>query len=131
MTAPAYVDVVGGLVGWVRSNVAVTRVFTEAPANLADVLPAIKVGPRTGGNDAGLGLDAATVSFSCFAPDLASARLLAAQLQTDLRFNLPGAFLGTGYVTRVTTSTPPVEVPDPNINLRHVSVTVDIYVHSR
>ncbi|MGI9091538.1 MAG: hypothetical protein ACR2GG_10600 [Gemmatimonadaceae bacterium] len=130
MIAPAYVDVVGGLVGWTHANVpGVMRVFTEAPANLADVLPAVRVGPESGSGDAAFGLDAAVVDFDCFAVDYAAARDLAGRLRTALRFTLPGQQVSGAWVTAVDTASRPHELGWDNTNLRRVGFSVDIYLY--
>jgi len=114
---------------WLAQEFAPTRVSTETPANLADVLPYIKV-ERFGGSDALLVLDAANIDVEVFAADRTAARSLAEEVRTSLRSNLPGQSVAGGFVADVATISAPTRAPYDNTAMRRFVASYRITIRS-
>jgi hypothetical protein len=115
--------------GWLAEQFTPTRVVTELPANLGDVVPVIQV-TRFGGSDDVIVLDNAHIDVDTFAATRDDARTLAEQVRTALRLHLPGVTTGGGVVTSVTTMSAPRWVPYDNTNLRRFVASYRITIHS-
>lgn len=130
MTAPAYTPVESLVAGWVRTALAGSvRCVTEIPANLETVLPLARF-QRVAGVD-NFGLDDANVDVDYFDVGRDNTRGGALVLLSKLRWDMPGALLGSGVVTKVETVMSPIATPWDNTNLRRFTFTVRVMVHSR
>ena len=118
------------LVSWARATFPDARVFTEAPANLEDVLPAIGVS-RFGGADTELyNIDEPVMDFDCYAATRGEARTLAYDLRTALRRDLPGQTVAGAFVQRVRSLSGPLWTPYDNTNLRRFTYSAQIRLRS-
>ena len=108
------------------------RCVTDLPADLADVLPVIRV-ERFGGGDSVLTLDDANVDVDVYAADRASADVLAEQVRLFMRTGLPGTVVadGAAVVARVRTITGPNRLPYDNTGLTRVGAAYQVTLHSR
>jgi hypothetical protein len=114
---------------WLAAQFAPTRVVTELPANLADVVPLLQV-TRFGGQDDFITLDAANIDIDAFAVGRDAARTLAEQARTAVRLHLPGYASGGAAVQSVTTISAPRWVPYDNTSLRRFVASYRITIHS-
>lgn len=117
------------LTTWLKAAFPLARVVTELPANLATVVPCIQV-TRFGGGDDVITLDAAHIDIDCYAVDRTTARDLAEQIRTSLRFQLPGQIVAGGTVAQVSTIAAPSWTPYDNTALRRFVASYRVVIHS-
>ena len=118
------------LVAWLRDAFPGARVVTETPANLADVLPCIRVS-RFGGVDEEVStFDNPSLDFDCFGATRAEARSLAYAVRSSIRNDLPGQTRAGGFASRTRTLAGPVFTPYDNTSLRRFTYSAQIRLHS-
>jgi len=102
------------LVAWLSSAFPDVRVVTETPANLADVVPLIRVS-RFGGVDEQIWtFDNPTMDFDCYDTGRIAARDLAYQVRRSLRRDLPGQIVAGAFVLSCRTLSGPAWTPYDN-----------------
>lgn len=126
MSTPALaVDVTALALGVLSAGLNV-RVVTELPADLADVLPVIRVA-RIGGGDDGIVLDQALMAFNVYAATGRQARELAYAIGPTLQAVLgqvsPAGSTGSGVITQVRKLSGPIWAGYENTYVRHQAVT--------
>lgn len=107
-----------------------TRIATETPANLADVLPCIVVNRISGSEDAVWTFDNANVDFDCYAADRIEARTLAESVRTWVRRDLPGQTFAGAFIARTRTIMAPVWTPYDNTDVRRFTYAASIRLHA-
>lgn len=117
------------LTTWLKAAFPLARVVTELPANLATVVPCIQV-TRFGGADDVITLDAAHIDIDCYTVDRTTARVLAEQVRTSLRLQLPGQIVAGGTVALVSTISAPTWTPYDNTALRRFVASYRVVIHS-
>lgn len=106
------------------------HVCTETPSNLADVLPVIRITRFGGADDEVYTFDTPEVDFDCYAATRAASRLLAHQVRTFVRNELPGVKVGAAFVHRTRSIQGPTWTPYDNTNIRRFTYSAAIRLHS-
>lgn len=115
---------------WLGIRFPDARLCTETPANLASVLPCIKV-ERIGGSDSeNVRLDDAILDVEYFAATRDDARKGAEEVRYALRNEMPGDFISGAAVQYVRTSVAPSWAPYDNTSLRRFVATYLIRLHT-
>lgn len=118
------------LIAWLKTAFPAARVVTETPANLADVVPCIRV-TRFGGSDEYLSaFDNPTMDFDCYDVGREAARTLAYAVRASLRDDLPGQVVAGTSVVRVRTISGPAWTPYDNTNLRRFTYSAQLRIRS-
>lgn len=123
-----YVDPELLLIDWLPT-VVTCQAATDLPADLASQVPFVRI-TRIGGPDTDPGLDHPTVDVECFHSTRQQARDLAASVQYQLRFTLPGHQGTGGWVSRVSTVNGPAWRPYDDLTVRRYGATYQISTHS-
>ncbi|MFE3122362.1 hypothetical protein ACFXHD_02960 [Streptomyces hydrogenans] len=107
-----------------------TRVLTELPANLGDILPVVQVQRLPGGGDDGFRLDRALASIDVYAATRGDASTLAELVRDDLINHLPGTQTARAVFGRVATVSAPAWRPYENPGLRRSGATYELFFHA-
>ncbi|GAA0423857.1 hypothetical protein [Streptomyces luteireticuli] len=116
------------LVAWLASALGV-RVCTDTPADLAEVLPLLRV-RRIGGTDDGFRIDHALVDVDAFGPSRVDASALAARTRAALLDLLPGSTAAGAVVTAAGTVSAPARRPWENPNVHRFGATYTLHLHT-
>lgn len=123
-----YVGAEALLVAWIKATLDV-RTVTDAPADLADVVPLYRVQRIGGGShDDNPRFDLPTVAIDSFGATRIDATNLAIELDDALRLQLPGSTTGGAVVTRVETVTGPHWAPWDDTSLRRFNSVYRLHV---
>lgn len=115
---------------WLAGQFPAAYCCTETPADMASVLPVIRV-LSLGGPDMPLTMDKPSLSISCYAQGRIAASSLAKQVFQAMRFELPGYVFGMGAsVNRVRTISGPAKRPYDNTDLRCFGMTLQVTFHT-
>lgn len=125
-----YVEAEPALVAAAKAKFTGTRIATETPANLADVLPCIVITRFGGTEDTFYTFDNPSIDFDCYAATRKAARTLAHQVRTWVRQELPGSTIGGAFVLRTQTISGPIWTPYENTNVRRFTYSAQIRLHS-
>lgn len=125
-----YVEAELALVTAAKAKFTGTRVATETPGNLADVLPCIVISRFGGVEDEVYTFDNPNVDFECYAATRAAARTLAHQVRTWVRKELPGTSISGAAVSRTRTISGPAWTPYDNTGVRRFTYSATIRLHS-
>jgi hypothetical protein len=107
-----------------------SRVATETPSKLAEVLPCIVIQRFGGLEDEVYTFDNANVDFEVYAATRAAARTLAYQVRTWVRKDLPGSIISGAAVSRTRTISGPAWTPYENTKVRKFIYSAAIRLHS-
>lgn len=126
-----FADVEKLLIAWLPAVFPDAYPCAETPADpeFTQSLPIIEV-TRIGGDDTVHGVDRATVDVECYGVDRNAASVLAANVRTALRKQLPGFTGAEGTVARVETISAPAWRPYDNTDVRRFGGTYRITVHA-
>lgn len=103
---------------------------TETPADMASVLPVIRV-LSLGGPETQLTMDKPSLSISCYDVGRIAASNLAKQVFQAMRFQFPGYVFGMGAsVNKVRTISGPAFRPYDNTDLRCFGMTLQVTFHT-
>lgn len=111
----------------VLSAALTARIVGDTPANLADVLPVLRVFRIGGPGDTYGVFDDATIAMHGFATDQQGANLLCRQAMQAL-FNARGNTYANGAVMRVRKLSGPTWAPYDNQGVRHAVTLVQLTV---
>jgi hypothetical protein len=115
---------------WLQGKFPDAFCCTETPADMASVLPVIRV-LSLGGPNTKLAMGRPAVSIACYHVDRVSAKTLAKQIFQAMRFEMPGYQPGMGTtVNRVNTISGPAWRPYDNTNLRCFGMTLQLVIHT-
>ncbi|GAA2108207.1 hypothetical protein [Streptomyces synnematoformans] len=121
-------DVEVELVALLGAALTGTRLCTELPADLLDVLPVLQVQRVPGGGDDGFRLDRALVDADAYAATRAGASQLARTARAVL-LGLPGTTTTAAVFGRVRTVAAPAWRPYENPGLRRMGTTYELLFH--
>lgn len=127
-------DVEALLVPWLADTLNGLRVGTETPADLASVVPYVKLTVIGGtDNDDNPRFELASVVTESFGSSRGAALDLAQQVKTAFRVTLPGTLLNdaSSVVTKTQTIALPGVIPYDNTSLRRVLASYRLYVKTR
>jgi hypothetical protein len=105
-------------------------VCMEAPSDLGDKLPVIRITRFGGTADQIYTFDNAEVDFDCYAATRSAARTLAYDVRTYLHATLAGSKAGTAFVARVQDIQGPTWTPYDNTSVRRFTYSAAIRLHS-
>jgi hypothetical protein len=127
--ANGYGDIEAILIGWLAARYTDCRVCTELPAELpAKTIQVVRIG---GAPENVIPFELPRVDVDVYAGDRAIARQLAAGLQWDLTFKLPGYTAGDGTrVVAVRCETGPAWAPYDNTAVRRMTATYEFRTHN-
>lgn len=131
MPEPASPDVELLLTRWARATLPDNEFGTEAPSNLADVLPWHRV-TRLPGTDIELTLERALIDVDSFAADRTEASDAARALKDAMTYKLPGLYvpdLGAAIGAVRVVASPAWRAWD-NTNVRRYGATYLVVVHA-
>ncbi|MGH3437086.1 MAG: hypothetical protein ACRDRL_28980 [Sciscionella sp.] len=115
---------------WLAPAFPAARVCTETPADLADVLPCLRVVGIGGSGDA-YGFDSPHVDVDVFAATRSAARDLAQQVSWSLLHDLPGQMVAGTFVLSASEFLAPTWTPYDNTTLRRFVLSVGLRMHTR
>lgn len=121
-----YVPAETVFVTWLKAAFPTARVVTEAPSNLADVLPCIRVTRFGGADETITSFDNPAMDFDCFGATRDTARALAYAVRGSLRNDLPGQVVAGAFILRAETISGPFWTPWDNTSLRRFTYSARI-----
>lgn len=131
MPTTLFADVEVELVAWLIAELGPgVKVCTELPANLDQVLPAVRVQRITGAEDADGKLDHPVVDVDVFAADRGAASQLANQVRDLIRYSLRNTVTAASVFGAPTTNVGPRWLPDDNTSLRRFHARYQIPFHT-
>lgn len=128
MGAVGEVDLEAELIPWLHSKLG-SRVLTDLPADLDDVLPIVQV-QRIGGSDDSFRLDRALVDVDTYASSRQAASQLLSATRALVLGQLPGAVTTAAVFTAARTISAPAWRPYENQTLRRFGATFELFFHS-